>query len=100
MKIIIDNETKRVIYSFKDDSNLIFNSEEGFEPNLEFIDIYGLTNYLGGITESNSIIVEGVILPDDFIGSKYLYDSELENPWSLNPDWIAPEAPTEEVTPE
>ena len=100
MKIIVENKTKKVIFSIEEDAEINFLNEEGFAPCLEVINSNGDSFLIADIIEESIKINESVEIPDDFIGSKYLYDAEIENPWVLNPDWIAPEAPTEEVTPE
>ena len=78
MKTIIEKTTKESKYLFQDDEQVAITDEAtivGHPPKLIICDL----------NSANATLVEGVSLPEDYVGCKYLYDA---GEWTLNPDWV------------
>jgi len=75
MKTIIENSTNQSKYIFADDAVVTLSEQNIVTP--DFI--------IGDLNSTNATLIEGVSLPDDYVGCKYLYDA---GEWTLNPDWV------------
>jgi hypothetical protein len=78
MKTIIENTTKQSKYLLDDNEQVFITGESitvGQPP--QFI--------IADLNSTNATLIEGVSLPDDYVGCKYLYDA---GEWTLNPDWV------------
>jgi len=77
MKTLIHIETKTSRFVFPDNANIVLMEDRVLCPNLHIADL----------NISNSVLVESVTPPNDWVGLKYLYDNGA---WTLNPDWVDP----------
>lgn len=48
--------------------------------------------YISDCTTADSNLIDGVTPPVNWIGHKYLFSN---GSWTLNPDWVDPDAPVE-----
>ena len=78
MKTIIENTTKQSKYLL-DDNEQVFITDKSITVGQPAKFIIGVLN------STNATLIEGVSLPDDYVGCKYLYDA---GEWTLNPDWV------------
>lgn len=95
MKIIVLNPTNKIIFSVEENCQTNFLAEENMAPCLEIVNFDNTSFLIADITEENVQIIEGLTLPNDFVGGKYLYDDSESHPFVLNPDWIEPESSEE-----
>jgi hypothetical protein len=85
MKIIAKKESKIVLYVFEDSQTIDVQDNQTVVGNpVEF--------YISDCNTSDTDLIESVTPPIDWVAEKYLYAS---GSWSLNPDWIDPDAPVE-----
>jgi hypothetical protein len=74
MKTLIHIETKSSKFIFPDNAHIVLAEDRILCPDL----------IIGDMNANNSMLVENVIPPDDWRGSKYLYDNGT---WTLDPEW-------------
>jgi len=89
MQTITNINTNESVYILEEDDEITITSNNIVCPKFIIEDMDG----------SNAEIYSDVTPPDDWAGSKYLLkivynaDETETLTWSLNPDWVEPEAP-------
>jgi hypothetical protein len=74
MKTIVLNENNLSLYVFNDNDVVILNSNNTNTENFLICDV----------NIFNSKLIENIVIPDDYVGSKYFFDGEV---WTLNPEF-------------
>lgn len=82
MKTLIKNDDGVSLYIFPDEQEIIFTPNSILVGNPPKFIISDLNN-------ETATLVENVIVPDDWVGGKYLYQDGV---FTNNSSWIAPEA--------
>ncbi len=78
MQTITFKDSNISAYIFEDNPTIIVTAENITCPN--FI--------IGDLNSSNAVVYTGVTPPEDWVGSKYLFDGTT---WTENPDYVEPE---------
>ena len=78
MQTITFKDSNISAYIFEDNPTIIVTAENITCPN--FI--------IGDLNSSNAAVYTGVTPPEDWAGSKYLFDGTI---WTENPDYVEPE---------
>lgn len=86
MKTIVENATSLSKYLLDDAEVIVLNDDNIVvgDP-AKFI--------IGDLNASTATVYEGVTAPEDWVGNKYTFDGA---DWTLNSDWVAPVAASEE----
>lgn len=89
MKVIVENDTNLSTAIAQDGDTVTL-----VESNLTINGLNGITYIYNYLNSSNSTLHQNVTVPDGWYPHKFTFDGEI---WALNPDWVEPEAPVEEV---
>ena len=86
MKALVRKESNIALYLFSDSETVTVTGDKTV--------IGGpATLIIADCTTENVTLVEGVDEPSEWTGHKYLYTAD--GGWASNPDYVAPEDPTE-----
>ena len=86
MKALVRKESNIALYLFSDSETVTVTGDKTVigDP---------ATLIIADCTTENITLVEGVDEPSEWTGHKYLYTAD--GGWASNPDYVAPEDPTE-----